>query len=415
MTATSGSSDTATIFRFPDTADQHKFEAVCQSLRELAPVVCIELPDGLTAWVITRYAEGKRALTDQRLVKDLRRMSDPSHGLGGNRYAEDPYVVEGRHMLNSDGDEHVRLRQVVAAELSAAAISRRLPEIEQVCRDLTTDFGDREMVDLMDAYARPVPEIVMARVLGIADNTLREAAVLSRQLGERDDPASPRLRKAYNGLLDIVIDLARNPDDAPEGSVLAALHRARAEKTINKRELLSTVLMLLGAGISSTAIGIGYGAMTVLRTADTLRHLLADDEGTKALVEELLRFHPPFPFSPWRFALEPVTIANVTIPAGAVVFILLAAVNHDPTVMSDADELVPHRAARTGHLTFGYGPHFCVGAHLARAEIGVALRVLFEQLPDLRLAHADTEPAWRGLLFDRTPITLAVHPTASRR
>lgn len=415
MTTTTGCGDTATIFRFPDTADQHKFEAVCQSLRELAPVVCVELPDGLTAWVITRYAEGKRAMTDERLVKDLRRMTEPSHGLGGNRYAEDPFVVEGRHMLNSDGGEHLRLRRVVAAEMSSVAINRRIPEIEQVCRDLTAAFRDCGTVDLMDVYARPVPEIVIARILGIADDTLRDAAVLSRRLGERDDPASPRMRKAYNGLLDIVIDCARNPDDAPEGTVLSALHRARAEKTINKRELLSTVMMLLGAGISSTAIGIGYGAMTVLRTADTLRRLLADEKGTKTLVEELLRFHPPFPFSPWRFALEPVTIDDVTIPAGAVVFILLATVNHDPAVMSDADELVPHRPEHAGHLTFGYGAHYCIGANLARTEIGIALRVLFEQLPDLRLADADTEPAWRGLLFDRTPVNLPVHPTASPR
>ncbi|WP_019931159.1 cytochrome P450 [Nocardia sp. BMG111209] len=415
MTSAVENDDATTRISFPDTADQREFEAFCHGLRDRAPVVCVELPDGLTAWVITRYAEGKRAMTDPRLIKDLRRMTDPAHGLGGGRYAEDPFVVEGRHMLNSDGAEHVRLRKVVAAELTPAAVNRRRPEIEQVCRALVAQFRGLETTDLMASYARPVPELVMARLLGIPDDTLRAAAVHSRRLGERESPSTPGMRNAYNELLDLIIDVARDPAAAPAGSVLEALHRARAEKAINKRELLSTVMMLLGAGISSTAIGIGYGALTVLRTAETMRELLADGPAAKAFVEELLRYHPPFPFSPWRFAREEVPMAGVTIPAGAVVFILLAAVNHDPVLGADAGELLPQQGGRPAHLTFGYGSHFCIGAHLARTEIEVALQVLFEELPQLRLVREDAEPAWRGLLFDRTPDELPVRPGASAR
>ncbi|MCX4093115.1 cytochrome P450 [Nocardia sp. alder85J] len=415
MTSTVGNENSATRILFPDTADQREFEAVCHELRERAPVVCLELPDGLTAWVITRYAEGRRAMTDPRLIKDLRRMSDPAHGLGGGRYAEDPFVVEGRHMLNSDGEEHLRLRKVVAAELTPAAVNRRRPEIEQVCRAQVARFRESETTDLMASYARPVPELVMARVLGIPDDTLRAAAVHSRRLGERESPSTPSMRNAYNQLLDMIIDVARDPAAAPAGSVLEALHRARAEKMINKRELLSTVMMLLGAGISSTAIGIGYGALTVLRTAETMRELLADEPAAKAFVEELLRYHPPFPFSPWRFAREEVTIEGVTIPAGAVVFILLAAVNHDPALGADVGELLPQQGGRPAHLTFGYGAHFCIGAHLARTEIEIALRVLFEELPQLRIVSDDTESGWRGLLFDRTPNELTVAPGPGAR
>ncbi|WP_405179602.1 cytochrome P450 [Nocardia sp. NBC_01377] len=406
MTAPIDSGTTATKFQFPDTPDQNRFEAVCENLRELAPVVCVDLPDGLEAWVITRYADGKRAFMDPRLVKDLRNLTDPSHGLGGARYAEDTFAVEGRHMLNSDGVEHTRLRKAVGSELSSAAIARRRPEIEQVCRDLVRDFRDEPTAELMDAYARPVPEIVMARVLGIEDDILRSAAVFSRRLGERADPAAPDMRKAYHDLVDMIVDCTRNPGDAPEGTVLSALHRAHAAKTISRRELLSTVSMLLGAGISSTAIAIGHSASTLLSSASTLRGLLDDEREAAVLVEELLRHHPPFPFSPWRFAREAVEVAGVTIPAGAVVFVLLAAVNRDPAVIADATALVPDRRDRATHLTFGYGPHFCIGAHLARTEIAVALSVLFEELPHLRLASTETQ--WYGLLFDRTPATLPV-------
>ncbi|MBO0852565.1 MAG: cytochrome P450 [Nocardia sp.] len=417
MTATIGGT-TPAGFPFPDTTDQREFDAVCQVLRKKGPVVRVEMPDGLIAWVITRYADGKRAMLDRRLVKDLRRMTDPAHGLGGNRYAEDAFVVEGRHMLNSDGSEHARLRAVVGAELSAAAINRRRPEIEQVCRDLVAEFANADTVDLMAVFARPVPEIVMARVLGMPDETLRAAAVLSRELGTRADPASARMRKTYHDLLDIIIDSSRDPEDAPAGSILAALHRAHADKIINKRELISTVMMLLGAGISSTAIGIGYGAITAMHTTTALRQLLGDEDGATAAVEELLRIHPPFPFSPWRFALEPVRIQDVTIPAGAVVFVLLAAANHDAVdhdaALTDAAEFRPRRQ-RTSHLTFGHGPHFCVGAHLARAEIEIALRVLFAELPDLCPAQPENEIRWHGLLFDRTPTSVPVHPGGSAR
>ncbi|WP_410870167.1 cytochrome P450 [Nocardia sp. A7] len=410
MTASVDNGTTATNFRFPDTTDQSRFEAVCQNLREQAPVVCVDLPDGLTAWVITRYADGKRAFMDQRLVKDLRNLTDPSHGLAGTRYAEDVFAVEGRHMLNSDGVDHVRLRKAVGNELSASAIARRRSEVEQVCRELVRDFRAEDTVDLMSAYAQPVPEIVMARVLGIEDDTLRAAAVLSRKLGERADPASPEMRGVYHDLLDMIIDCTRDPAAAPDGTVLAALHRAHAEKTISRRELLSTVAMLLGAGISSTAIAIGHSVSTLLGTAEALRGLLADEGEAAVLVEELLRHHPPFPFSPWRFAREAVEVAGVTIPAGAVVFILLAAVNRDSTMIEDADALIPHRQDRNGHLTFGYGPHFCVGAHLARTEIAISLSVLFEELPRLRPVADAAQPPWQGLLFDRTPSTLLVHP-----
>lgn len=401
--------------RFPDTADELSFETVCRDLRERGPVLPVELPDGLRTWVITRYAEGREALRDPRLIKDLRSFSDPRHGFGGNRYCEDIYAVEGRHVLNTDGDQHLRLRQAIIAPLSREAIARRRPEIERICVDRVTDFSGKPEIDLMSAYAHPVTETVMARVLGIPDETLLAAAVLNRRLGLRENPGSAPMRRAYLDLVDLIIAATREPPAAEGETVVSALHEARAAHRLNRRELVSTVMMLLSAGISSTAIAIGHGAATVMRMASTLRHLLDDDDSAAVLVEELVRHHPPFPFSPWRFAREEVEVGGVAIPAGAVVFVLLAAANRDPDRVADPDEIRPGGTGRTGHLGFGHGPHFCVGAHLARLETTVALQTLFRLLPEVSLACPYDEVRWQGLLFDRTPVALPVRtPEMSR-
>lgn len=401
---------TNTAIVFDEVGDQAAFEAACQRLRHLAPVVCVELPDGLKAWVVTRHAEGRLAMLDPRLVKDLRSMTEPHHGLGGRRYAEDIFVVEGRHMLNTDAADHARLRKVVATPLSADAIARRREETEQVCHALVDEFAGEDEVDLMDVYARPVPEIMMARVLGMADGTAREAAALSRKLSERRSPTSSPMRRLYHELVDLVVDCTSDPAVSVEGTVIEALHCALAAGQVSRREFVSTVMMLLTAGTSSTTIAIGHGAGTLMSTASTLRGLLATVPDTGALVDELLRHHPPFPFSPWRFAREKVEIGGVTIPAGAVVFVLLAATSRDPELADDADELRPGRPYRVAHLTFGHGPHFCIGAHLARLEISVALRVLFERLPQVNLARPYEDLPWQGLLFDRTITTMPVRP-----
>ncbi|UMP06992.1 cytochrome P450 [Amycolatopsis sp. EV170708-02-1] len=391
-----------------DVADRAEFEAVIRGLREREAVVPVVLDGGLRAWVITRYAEGRAALRDQRLVKNPHEVN----AFKGVRHAEDSYVVEGRHMLNSDGADHVRLRGVVASQLlPASAVAALRPAVAEIAGRLLDDMGTTSSADLMAAYARPLPELVMGRVLGIPEESILALARLSRRLATREDSASAGMRAAYNDAVDLV--RAEMTGTPPPGTVLATLLDAVAERRITRRELVSTVLMLLAAGTSSTTIAIGHGAATLAGTASTLRALLESEETSADLVEELIRHHPPFPFSPWRFAREAIEIDGITIPAGSVVFILLAAVNRDPAVIERPEQLVPGRRLPTGHLTFGYGPHFCVGANLARMEIATALRTLFDRFPNLTLAIPYSDVAWTGLLFDRTITALPVLPQSA--
>lgn len=395
-------------------------EAVYRELRERAPVLPITLPDGLTTWVITRYADGKRALKDPRFIKDPRALRDPQHGFGGVRHPEDLMIVGGRHMLNSDAEEHARLRGVATTVLSARAMARREPEITTIAhRLLDRAVQDRRAphvgpaaepaVDLMQAYAQPLPETALGRVLGMSDAATAEAAAHMRRVISRDHPLSPPWQRAYADLTDVLRDALATPQNSDDGdTVIAALQAAVAEGRLTRREVLSTVSIMFAGGISSTAIAIGHGAATLMQTTSVLRGLLDDEERATVVVEELLRHHAPFPFSPWRFAREPVEIAGTVVPEGAVVFIMLAATNRDPDVYDAPDTVIPERPDAPPHLAFGHGPHFCIGAHLARIEIRVALRVLFQRFPGIVPAVPYSDVIWKGVLFDRTPVALPV-------
>lgn len=384
-------------------------ESAFRLLRDRGPVIPVDLPEGLRVWVVTHYEESRRALVDLRLVKDLRRLDDPAHGFAGNRYAEDWLAVEGRHMLNSDGEEHARLRTVAAHYLSSQAITRCEPQIEAIARRLAEDLTRHRQVDLMTAFAQPLPELVLARIMGIEDATMQVAARLTRALSHRENPSTPHMRRTYSDLVDIVRDLVRRPALDGEATLIAGLQAAVTEGELSRREMVSTVMALLAAGISSTTIGIAHGAATLMQAEATLRQMLDDTDNATALVEELLRHHPPFPFSTWRFAPEEVRIGGTVIPAGATVLILLASANRDPAAFEEPENLVPGRPHIPAHLVFGRGPHYCVGANLARAEIRIGLQTLFRHVPGMRLAQPYSRTAWRGLLLDRTIISLPVH------
>ncbi|MFD8061963.1 cytochrome P450 [Streptomyces cyaneofuscatus] len=370
-------------------------------------MVPVDLPEGLRVWVITRYQEGRKALTDPRFVKDMRRLQDPGHGFAGQRYAEDVLAVEGRHVLNSDGAEHARLRSAVASHFTAHASAGREEEIRQIAAMLTERVASQERVDLMSSYAQPLPELVIGRIIGVPDDTMPVVGRLSRQLSSRENPATAPMRRAYSDLVDLVRDLIADPSIDDPRTVISGLRKAVGRGDLSRREAASTLMVLFAAGISTTATGLGHAAATLIYTHAALRPLLGSASAT-TLVDEILRHHPPIQFTSWRFAPLDVPVGSTTIPAGSPVLILLASANRDPAAFPAPDELVPDRQATPGPLTFGRGPHYCIGAHLARLEIRIGLQTLFDRLPDLQLTHPHAHTTWRGLLLDRTITSLPV-------
>ena len=198
---------------------------------------------------------------------------------------------------------------------------------------------------------------------------------------------------------------------APGDDLLGALVRAEeAGERLSEDELVAMVFLLLVAGHETTVNLIGNGALALLEHPDQMTRLRHDPERIKPAVEELLRYASPLETATERFAREDVIIAGVTVPRGALVYAALASANRDEREFPDADALDITREPNR-HLAFGLGPHYCVGASLARLEGQVAIGTLLRRAPDLRLAVAPGGVRWRrGLVLrglEALPVALS--------
>lgn len=191
--------------------------------------------------------------------------------------------------------------------------------------------------------------------------------------------------------LENLVDYKRDhPDDA---LVSALIYVRDGDERLSEQELLSTIFQLIIAGHDTTSSLIGNGVVALLTHPQQLDRLRAELELMANAVEELIRYDAPVPHSTFRYAVEPIDLGGVTIPAGAQIIINLAAANRDPSCYPDAAALDIDRS-HVRHLGFGHGIHFCLGAPLARMEGQIALGELIRRFPSLRLAVPVEELHW---------------------
>ncbi|MFF8478453.1 cytochrome P450 [Streptomyces sp. NPDC015414] len=371
--------------------------AAFTALRERAPVQRVVLPGGLIAWLVTGVGEARAALADPRLAYDMRRLADPQHGFGGQRYPDDLFAAEGRHLLNSDGSDHRRLRAVLAPLLSKAAARRWRPYVAATCAELLDGMAVAGQGDLVTDYARPLAVRLTAAVLGIPAGPLprlTELTLAALGAGAPEAPAVCGAKAELFGLWARIIGAkAREPAD----DVLTRLVLARTEGHVTAEELLSVAWGLFSGGISPTTTLITSGAVEIMRKPG-LRQDLGEEDTAAQLTEELLRLVSPFLVSTWRFALDDIPLGSTVIPHGSVVLIALKAANRDPALFPHPDAVDHHRGG--GHLSFGLGAHYCPGAPLARLQAAGALTALFTRFPGLRLTVPETALRRKGVLVE---------------
>ncbi|MEU3764958.1 cytochrome P450 [Amycolatopsis keratiniphila] len=380
-------------------------------LREAGPVHRIVLPDGAPIWLVTRYDDVRAALSDERLALDPRELSSPRHKFGGKRVPGDILASSGRHMLNTDGDEHRRLRSLVYNELTAGAVTRWRPGVETVVEAQLDELAERagnEPVNLMPVFANAVPAAVIGMVLGIAPDDMSIAARLIRELLTDRKPDSPEMIGWYHELIDLILATVKRKRARPGADLISSV-LSRPEK-VGDRDLLSTIMALLVGGPPTTATTLAYGTVLLSGEPELAQRVVDDSDAAASLIEELLRHHAPFPFASWRFATEDLELGGIRVPKDATVLLSLTTANRDPRKYANADKLCPGRTDKPTHLSFGNGAHRCVGASLARLELGIALPALFRRFPDLELAVAPDELVWTTFLFDRRLESLPVWP-----
>jgi cytochrome P450 len=365
-------------------------------VRRLGPVHAVTLADGHRAWLVVRHAEARATLNDPRLSKDMQ----AAFASGGDVVAEGlPGPAFARHMLAVDPPDHTRLRRLVSAAFSTRRVETLRPRVQAIVDRLLDGIaaqGPDATVDLVASFAFPLPFTVICELLGIPDDDRRPfGAAFTRLLAPAPTPeAYARAKEASDTVVAMLGALVEAKQRDPDDALVSALISARdGDERLDQQELLSTIFQLAVAGHDTTASLIGNGVVALLRAPEQLARLRAEPARMPDAVEELLRFDAPVPHATFRYAIEPIELGGVTIPAGAQVVISLAAANRDAEQYEHPDRLDLDRTDAR-HLAFGHGIHFCLGAALARMEGELALGSLLYRFPMLRLAVSFDELRW---------------------
>ncbi|MFE0044106.1 cytochrome P450 family protein [Streptomyces albireticuli] len=374
---------------------------VYAGLRERGPVHHVRMPEGSVAWLVVGYEEARAALSDPRLSKDWRSVS-PSLGL--------KTVASGPHMLTLDPPDHTRLRKLVAREFTPKRVDALAPRVQELTDGLLDAMlaaPDRR-ADLADALSFPLPMGVICELLGVPSLDRESFRDWSNTAVGSAPPAEKAVAAgAMHAYLEELVAAKRA---RPGDDLLSDLVRATDEDgdRLSPEELLGTAWILLVAGHETTGGLITNAVLTLLTHPEQLAALRADPGLLDGAVEETLRYEGPLETPTYRFTTEPVEIGGTVIPGGGeLVLPVISDANRDPARFDDPGRFDIRRDAR-GHVTFGHGIHYCLGAPLARLEARTALRTLLERCPDLALdAHPDALP-WREGLFIRGPHRLPV-------
>jgi len=365
-------------------------------------------------WLLTRYEDVSGLLRAGMSVEDRSITDRDLIELREQMYGEEGARPRGISMLDRDPPDHTRLRRLVSKAFTPRAVEALRPRIAGLVDEML-DAAERQghgaRVDLVDALAFPLPFAVIAEMLGTppADHErIRQlSGTIVRSLEPVNDPAMiAAIAAADAELTQIAAEMIAWKRANPAGDLLTALISAEDDgDVLDDDELIAQTLLLYIAGHETTVNLIAGGTLALLRYPDQLA-LLREDPGLIAsAVEELLRYDSPVQATR-RVTLEPATFSGVTIPAGAFVMALLGSANRDESYWGpDAAELRLDRENARQHVSFGAGPHHCLGASLARLEASTALARLATRFPGLALAG---EVTWNGRINLRGPAHLPV-------
>jgi cytochrome P450 len=364
-------------------------------LRREAPVYPATLPDGQTAWLLTRYDDVNRALKDERLFKDKRKLRKRAGLTRLPGFLGSLQALE-KNMLDVDPPDHGRLRGLVHKGFTPRRVEQMASRVERLAEELLPGMGNGGPVDLLHRYALPIPTTIISEMLGIPAGDQHRfhrwtSAIVAASAGKSLLRVLPSVLLFVRYLKAIIARKAAEPGD----DLISALVQAEeSSDRLSADEVLAMVFLLVVAGHETTVNLIGNGVLALLQHPKERERIGAQPSLYRSAVEELLRFYSPVEVATERYAAEPVEIAGTMIPKDALVCPVIASANRDEEHFERPDELDLGRE-NNRHLAFGDGFHFCLGAPLARLEGRIALEKLFTRWPNARLAVPPEEIRWR--------------------
>jgi len=359
-------------------------------LRVTEPVVRVQLPFGEPLWMLTRYEDVRAMLADPRFSRTA------TIGTDVGRMAEF-FPIEDS-ILGMDPPGHTRIRRLVSATFTARRMQALRGRAQEIVDDLLDAMAQAEQpVDFVQAVALPLPITMICELLGVPFEDRAKFNGWADIFMTSSGHTVEELIDAHGQLTAYLADMIARRRAEPTDDILGALVAARDEDptAITEGELQSLLMAILVAGYETTANQLGKFVLCLLDNPGQLQLLREDPDLIPNAVEELMRLIPLSAGSQLAYlATEDVEIGGVLIRAGEGVMPSTASANRDGSVFAHADRLDVERPD-IFQLGFGHGSHYCLGAHLARVELQVALESLLARFPDLRLAVPAEEVPWK--------------------
>ncbi|MFD7661809.1 cytochrome P450 [Streptomyces sp. NPDC059788] len=349
----------------------------------VAPVVRIPYL-GKHAWVVCDPELVRIALTHPQMAKDVTWVPDWMRR-PGLMVGSQPDPEYARAMIMSDGEDHARIRRMHAPVLSPRNTERWGERVSVKVDGFLDELaqsrsGETAEVNVVTDYTHRIPLAFISEMLGLpleAERQLR--SITDVMLYSSDYPART---KAVRSLYEAVEGWVRNPGPLRDGVITGLLDSSDGpDAAVTEGEVIVWTLGMIITGYETTGSLISASLYEALRRPPEERP--RSEEDIKAWVEEALRVHPPFPHPTWRFAMTDIDLGGYLIPKGAPVQVSIAAANRRPG--EGADSFEAERQGQ-GHLTFGLGMHYCIGASLVRLEAQIAVRGFLRRFPEARLS-----------------------------
>jgi cytochrome P450 len=342
-------------------------------------------------WCFASHADVSALLRDRRFGREVLHVATRAE-LGWPEPAAHtaPFdAVDAHSMLEREPPTHTRLRGLVNRAFVSRQVERLRPRIARLSHALIDEVRSQGSAELIEAFATPIPVILIAELLGVPasmapkllDWSHRMVAMYQFKRTRASEDAAVAATQEFVAFLRHTVAQSRLK---PADDLISHLIAVEAEgDRLSEDELISTAILILNAGHEATVHAIGNAVKAILEAPLDPAHAFANEARTDATIEELLRFDAPLHLFT-RYALEEVDLDGIRLRRGERIGLMLGAANRDPARFAEPDRLAPERVPEP-HVSFGGGIHFCLGAPLARLEMQVALPILFERLPGLRL------------------------------
>ncbi|MCW7988079.1 Cytochrome P450 [Streptomyces sp. SceaMP-e96] len=348
-----------------------------RTLREQEPVAPVTFPDGSAGWLVTRYEDVRTVLGDPRFSTKhaLRRPGGPG--------PDDAPAPQPGMFLMMDAPEHTRFRRLLTGQFTVRRMRQLTPAVERIVAEQLDAMATADgPVDLVQAFALPVPSLVICELLGVPyadrEEFQRNSATIVRL-----DSSPEEFQQAQAAMRGFIHQLVLSKREKPTDDILSELVQSGE---LTDEELVGVGVLLLIAGHETTANMIALGTMCLLQNPEQLAALREDPSLMDNAVEELLRYLTIIQFGIRRVALEDLELNGRQIKEGSMVVASLASGNRDAAHLAGDPEALDVGRPHSAHLAFGHGIHQCLGQQLARAEMKAALSALLDRFPTLRLA-----------------------------